>query len=202
MADIMAPGRSKVWAESSPDTRWLSYDDLAEIAGIKRESVTRMVRRKKWPKRTGNEPGSVRVAVPLGAIEAMQARQRARPPVVEQPIPDRLSLNLADIARVIHKLETALSETSAERDQLRFELERERMAATLARHLSEHSRIAAAEERTRTAGQHARLNAQISALAAELARLHAAPRVTIQEAPLAPTPLLARVGSIARWLRS
>src|SRR5437764_15330640 len=50
------------------DTRWLSYSDLAEARGISRESAIRMTRRRRWPKREGND-GTIRVAVPRAVVE-------------------------------------------------------------------------------------------------------------------------------------
>jgi len=49
------------------DTRWLSYDELTRVRGIDRESAIRLVRRKQWAKRAGND-GSIRVAIPQDVL--------------------------------------------------------------------------------------------------------------------------------------
>ena len=221
------------WSDSRADTRWLSYDDLVDITGIKRDSVIRMVRRRKWPKRPGNQPNSVRIAVPVIAIDKMQAKRDARPVIA--PAPPQNTVNFAEIALVIRKLEMALGTVRAERDQLRealaqasaaagaaddtvaqtiqiiaterdqlkAALQRERSALNQVQQMNELDRIAGSAERGRLIDQHIRLNAQISALSAELARLHATPpRPVMPDAAVHAAPLMTRVTSIARWLRS
>ena len=61
----MASGRED---KADAETRWLSYDELACVRGIDRASAIRLVRRKRWPKRDGND-GTVRVAVPADIAE-------------------------------------------------------------------------------------------------------------------------------------
>ncbi len=179
------PTDREAWAESRGDTRWLSYDDLADISGIKRASVTRMVRRKKWAKRSGNEPGSVRVEVPTDTIERLQSRKRARPPaVVPEPEPEAAAppaLDMQEIARAVNRLETALIAVRAERDQLQAELERAREAAKADRAMSEHERAAAAAERVQAAEDRNRLAAQVTVLTSELAQQHAVRLMAIRE---------------------
>jgi len=177
------PTDREAWADSRGDTRWLSYDDLAEISGIKRASVTRMVRRKKWAKRSGNEPGSVRVEVPTDTIERLLSRKRARPPAVV-PEPEAAappSLDMQEIARAVNRLETALIAVRAERDQLQAELEREREAAKADRAMSEQERAAAAAERVQAAEDRNRLAAQVTMLTSELAQQHAVRLMAIRE---------------------
>src|SRR3978361_724351 len=115
MVDDGATEHGPPGVASRADTRWLSYDDLVEVSGIKRSSVTRMVRRKKWPKRQGNERG-VRVEVPLEAIDAMQARNDCRPEAPALQPADQPDLQA--IARAVMKLEAAFAEVRAERDEL------------------------------------------------------------------------------------
>lgn len=227
---------------SRGDTRWLSYDDLVEVSGIKRSSVTRMVRRKKWPKRNGNGRG-VRVEVPTDAIDAMQAKNNARPLPLHPPLPKPPAPGMADqpdlqaIARAVMELEAAFAEVRAERDELLVTLDQERAAAAEYRETGEwrQNEIAAirmdrnqvqatldrerslarearqAEDRRRAIeaaddmrleDQRNRLTAQVTALAAEVSRLHALPRSSMMERPIDPTPLMSRVASVARWLRS
>jgi len=46
------------------DVRWLTYDELAALRGISRDSATRLAMRRRWARRAGND-GKARVAVPL-----------------------------------------------------------------------------------------------------------------------------------------
>src|SRR3954471_22062647 len=48
--------------------RWVSYSELSDIRGISKASAFRMANRRKWERRKGND-GTVRVAVPLSALE-------------------------------------------------------------------------------------------------------------------------------------
>src|SRR5215207_6706343 len=45
------------------ETRWLSYDDLAKALGITPDSARRLVARKRWPRKPGND-GRALIAVP------------------------------------------------------------------------------------------------------------------------------------------
>ena len=46
------------------DTRWMTYDELAKALGIGGDSAPNLVRRKRWPRRPGND-GLARVGVPV-----------------------------------------------------------------------------------------------------------------------------------------
>lgn len=50
-------------AQPGSATRWLSYDEIAAVREIDRESAVRWARRKRWPRREAND-GTVRLAVP------------------------------------------------------------------------------------------------------------------------------------------
>jgi hypothetical protein len=82
------------------DTRWLSYSDLAEARGISRESAIRMARRRRWPKREGND-GTIRVAVPRSIVEG-------KPHISRDSRGDGLADVREDIPHKISGLETAL----------------------------------------------------------------------------------------------
>jgi len=122
-------GRADLPADSRPDTRWLSYRELADVlAPMKFESVVRLVRRKKWPKRDSNS--GVRVAVPADALADMLAKRRdgqsnanaARPDVLaDEPTDIR-----ADMSRTIKALEAALSAMGEQMAALRSDQERAR----------------------------------------------------------------------------
>jgi hypothetical protein len=47
------------------DVRWMTYAELAEARGISKASAARLVMRRKWTRRRGND-GGARVAVPVG----------------------------------------------------------------------------------------------------------------------------------------
>jgi len=49
------------------ETRALTYRELAALLGVKLDSARKTVRRKGWPKWTGND-GTVRVLVPVDAL--------------------------------------------------------------------------------------------------------------------------------------
>ena len=65
--------------ESRADTRWLSYDELMEMTGMSRDSIVRIARRNKWPKREGNVPGEMRFAVPTSMVVDLQTRRPGSP---------------------------------------------------------------------------------------------------------------------------
>jgi hypothetical protein len=56
------------------DTVWLTYDELAERLQIGRESARRLVLRKHWAKRKGND-GKARIGVPAEVLTRDDARQ-------------------------------------------------------------------------------------------------------------------------------
>jgi len=73
------------------DSRWLSYDEIADMRGIDRASAIRMVRRKQWTKQDAND-GMTRVAVPETFFRAKRTKPNARgqvaPVVTGQPLSD------------------------------------------------------------------------------------------------------------------
>src|SRR5215203_435679 len=51
------------------DARWLTYDEMAAALGIGSESARVLARRKRWPRRAGND-GKARIGVPEDEITA------------------------------------------------------------------------------------------------------------------------------------
>jgi chromosome segregation ATPase len=51
--------------------RWMTYDELAEVRGIKRIGAVRLVQRYKWRRQAGND-GRARVLVPHDALEKVR----------------------------------------------------------------------------------------------------------------------------------
>ena len=68
------------------DTVWLTYDELAERLGIGRESARRLVLRKHWAKRKGND-GKARIGVPSEVMSRDGPRQDPRPATGQDPRP-------------------------------------------------------------------------------------------------------------------
>ena len=63
------------------DVRWLTYDEMATELGIERESARQLVKRKRWPRRPGND-GRARIGVPE---EIFSTRPVPRPDPVQEP---------------------------------------------------------------------------------------------------------------------
>jgi hypothetical protein len=57
--------------DSSGTGRWLTYDELAALRGIKRIGAVRLVQRHKWRRQAGND-GLARVLVPPDALEPVR----------------------------------------------------------------------------------------------------------------------------------
>ena len=98
------------------DTVWITYDELADRLRIGRESARRLVLRKRWAKRKGND-GKVRIGVPGEALSRDDPRHATRldagqsaghdaggvtPDVTRQAQPDPV------LQAKIRELETAL----------------------------------------------------------------------------------------------
>ena len=98
------------------DTVWITYDELADRLRIGRESARRLVLRKRWAKRKGND-GRVKIGVPDEALSRDDPRHTARldagqsaghdaggvtPDVTRQAQPDPV------LQAKIRELETAL----------------------------------------------------------------------------------------------
>jgi regulator of replication initiation timing len=174
----MEPG-----TDSPPDTRrtsaggddadgvWLSFAELGRARGISRASAARLVRRRKWRRRTDNH-GIVQVFVPHEAAEMPDRPEGGHPTGARADI-------RADVSRAISALETAVASLTeqlagAERRAQAAEKGREAVESE-ARDLRERleQAEAAAEQARREAVHEAREAAQaLDALrAVEAARL-------------------------------
>jgi hypothetical protein len=49
--------------DTSPDARWMTFDELGQARGISRSSAIKLIRRHKWRRQKDNE-GHVRALVP------------------------------------------------------------------------------------------------------------------------------------------
>ena len=98
--------------------RLMTYDDLAAALGIAPDSARRLVARKKWSRRPGND-GKARISVPA---EALPDVAPVIPPDVAPVIPpdvrpDVIPDALQVLTRHIERLEAELSLMRAERDK-------------------------------------------------------------------------------------
>jgi hypothetical protein len=74
-----APSRTATQAADPDALRWVSYVELAAARGISRLSAERLVRKRKWQKRPGND-NTVRVLVPANELtETADGRPSNRP---------------------------------------------------------------------------------------------------------------------------
>jgi hypothetical protein len=152
--------------------RWMSYADIAAARGVNVESITRMVRRKKWRRQPGNGP-AILVAVPLAELARTNRRTKsalpgqAESPLSGQdapPLPGQKGSPSPDIASIARGFEAALAvlseQLTAERsrsDALRDQLdaaEKDR-----ARAVAEIEALREADRTRRTAGRLARIRA-------------------------------------------
>jgi hypothetical protein len=65
-------------ADTDTDTRWLSYQQIAQVRGISRASAARMARLHRWPRRKNNSGVTV-CAVPAEYAEPARAVPQEHP---------------------------------------------------------------------------------------------------------------------------
>lgn len=122
-------------------TRWLTYDGLAEALGINPDSARRLVARRRWPKKPGND-GRALIAVPLERLPPDNPSDVA-PDITEDTPPDITPVvppNTSDIPSPVHALQARVTELEAD-----LRTERERSAGLSA--VAEAERRHAAEIR-------------------------------------------------------
>ena len=123
------------------ETRWLTYDGLAEALGINPDSARRLVARRRWPKKPGND-GRALIAVPLDRLPPDNPPDRD-PDIREDATPDVTPVVPPDTSAIlppVHALQARVTELEAE-----LRTERERSAGLSA--LAEAERRHAAEIR-------------------------------------------------------
>jgi hypothetical protein len=182
--------------DNDSDTRWLSYDELAEARGIDRQSANRLVARKGWLRRKTNE-GKVRIEVPAAYLLSAPDKSGDNGPEQQDVSGDKPALE-PDKNGTIKALETALTELQEQLGRERSRTDRAEAAADHERRARELDRQAAAEDRARFAEDRADLEGQIQALQVSLAEALAAAQRATEEAD-------ARVEkaagpSVVRWL--
>ncbi len=124
-------------------TRWLTYDDLAAALRITPDSARRLVARRKWPKRPGND-GRALVAVPADRLppdSPPDVPSDSIPDVREDVPPDITPVVPPDIPSPVHALQARVTELEAD-----LRTERERSAGLSA--VAEAERRHAAEIRS------------------------------------------------------
>lgn len=88
----------------------MTYDELAAALGIAPDSARRLVARKKWSRRPGND-GKARISVPADALP--DVIPDVAPVIRPDVTPDALQV----LARHIERLEAELALMRAERDK-------------------------------------------------------------------------------------
>lgn len=188
-----APSHGVGWEPGQAECRWLSYTDLAEAAGIKRESAVRLVRRKRWPKRESNFRGEIRVAVPEDVLEKLATRKEARaqsqPAALAPPEPVELHEPQATVleptGEMIPVLRSTLTRLISELERQQTRAEAAEARAALAEAAAEDAWRAGDQDRAMGAKERVRLAEQITALTFQIAEFRRAP---LPAAPPLPPP--------------
>ncbi len=107
------------------DTRWLTYDELAEALGIAPDSARRLVARKKWPRKPNNE-GRALVAVPA---EYLDNRPDAGPDTGEDAKEDDIPDAAPDITHGVRILSEHIERLERELEAVKGERDTERASA-------------------------------------------------------------------------
>lgn len=118
------------------DSRWMTYAELAEARGIREPAAVRLVQRRHWERRPGND-GSVRVAVPLPELRPSRPVTPYVAPDITRVAPDSRDVEVlarerqrADAAEAREATAFARAERAEhERDQARQEREDARVRA-------------------------------------------------------------------------
>jgi hypothetical protein len=90
--------------DESGEGKWLTYDEIASLRGIGRESAIKLVHRTKWRRQKGND-GSARILVPPNLLT----------PSTRKRSPDNSSGHSPEFSRAIKAFEAGLA---ALREQL------------------------------------------------------------------------------------
>jgi hypothetical protein len=67
------------------DVKWMTYAELAEALGIGSDSTRNLVRRKRWPRRPGND-GLARIGVPMEHLSKHSKPEGGINPPSDEPI--------------------------------------------------------------------------------------------------------------------
>ena len=115
-------------ADDAPDTRQLTYAELATLRGISRQSAERLARRRKWRRTQGND-GQTRVHVPedeatLTPDDPGDVRARRVDPVPSlraavEELREQGRVLREQLAREVDRADRAENEVAAVRDEMR-----------------------------------------------------------------------------------
>ncbi len=112
--------------DDSTDVRWMTYDEMAEAMGITPDSARRLVARRKWARRQGND-GRARVGVPAERIP--DSPPDALPDVDEDDSQDDTPDSRDDITPVLKVLTQHIERIEKELDAVKNERDAERSRA-------------------------------------------------------------------------
>jgi hypothetical protein len=118
-------------AMADTETRWLSYDDLAKALGITPDSARRLVARKRWPRKSGND-GRALIAVPVerllqpGTPPGLDATPDISPDDISPVSPDVLPNAGDDITPVVRVLSQHIERLEKQLEAAWAELSEER----------------------------------------------------------------------------
>jgi hypothetical protein len=112
------------------ETRWLGYDEIAKALGIAPASARRLVARRQWPRKPGND-GRALIAIPLDRLtpdsppdvspaDIPDVAHDSPPRVPPDVIPDTVAI-LAAMGRHVEHLEQELGNVRGERDAAKAE---------------------------------------------------------------------------------
>ena len=168
------------------ETRWLTYDDMAERLGITADSARRLATRHKWPRRPGND-GRALVAVPAERLD------RPHDPRPDAGADDGLD-DGHDVGRDARALIGYLERRVGE---LAEELAQSRRVAEDARAEARDARLAADALRVQ-AGQADVLSALVAAERSHLAEVRSERERLVALLGERPVPWLERIVRVSR----
>jgi hypothetical protein len=109
------PDRTAGEASDPDESRWVSYAELAKARAISRLSAERLVRKKRWPKRTGNDK-TIRVLVPAHELMATAEGRPSNRPDALPALMQALDLLKAQLAREVARADAAEAQLADARD--------------------------------------------------------------------------------------
>lgn len=123
LRDGIIPDIGPDMTTDTSDTRWLTYDEIGAALAITPDSARRLVARKKWPRRAGND-GRARIGVP---VERIPDTPPVMPPDVIPDVQtddtpdnrDDITLVVSILTQHIERLEKDLDVVKGERDEER-----------------------------------------------------------------------------------
>lgn len=123
------------------ETRWLTYDDMAEALNITPDSARRLATRHRWPRRPGND-GRALVAVPAERLERPHEPRADAAPDDGADAPPEAG---RDARALIHFLERRVGELADDLGHARRIAEEARAEAREARTAAEALRVQAGQ---------------------------------------------------------